>query len=50
MVEKMCIFAECDQPQATEINRISTEQLNHLPVNNFDCERDLSVFDPLLKR
>ena len=45
-----CIFGECELPRATEINKIPTEQLIHLPVNSLDCERDLSVFDRLAKR
>ena len=29
-------FAACEQPRATEINKIPTEQLDDLPVDNLD--------------
>ena len=44
-------FCEVEQnPYATDLTKLSKKQLDHLPTNNLDCERDLSKFDYLAKR
>ena len=37
-------------PRATELHKLKPEDLESLPTNNLDCERDLSKFDKLAKR
>ena len=32
------------------MNEIPKEQVDYMPVNNLDCERDLAKFDQLAKR
>ena len=38
------------EPRATELHKLSPEDLCNLPTNNLECERDLSKFDKLAKR
>ena len=43
-------FCEFEQnPHATDLTKLTKKQLDNLPTNNLDCERDLSKFDYLAK-
>ena len=44
-------FCEVEQnPCATDLTKLTKKQLDYLPTNNLDCERDLSKFDYLAKQ
>ena len=43
-------FAKHEKSRATNINEIPKEQVDYMPVNNLDCERDLGKFNQLVKR
>ena len=43
-------FSEYSEPRATDLTKLSKNQLDGLPTNNLDCERDLAKFDHLAKR
>ena len=43
-------FTEHEKSRATNINEIPKEQVDYMPVNILDCERDLVKFNQLAKR
>ena len=43
-------FAEHEKSRATDINEIPKEQVDYMPVNNLDCERDLAKSNQLPKQ